>query len=173
MKTTAVGIEDKVDELLAVLDTDVRHIQESLSRLNELRSLVIKRDDEALGKLLERIRGDSDGYTANGARRNSIRSELATALGCSLEQVTLASLETALPKEKIDQVKQTRARLKSLTEELKKEHASTALLLSECARFNSLLLNSILGLGQTGVLTYGSDGAAKRQAHRVFVNLQF
>ncbi|MHC4482152.1 MAG: hypothetical protein ACYSW4_01245 [Planctomycetota bacterium] len=65
MKATAVEIEDKVDKLVVVLDKDIQHIQEALSQLNELRSLVIKRDEVALGKLLERIRVESDGYTAN------------------------------------------------------------------------------------------------------------
>jgi len=58
------GNPDKVDELLVILDKDTQQIQESLSRLNELRSLVIKRDDAALGKLLERIQYESDSYRA-------------------------------------------------------------------------------------------------------------
>jgi len=45
MKSTATEIEAKVDELLSCLDKDSQHIQESLSQLNRLRSLVIKRDD--------------------------------------------------------------------------------------------------------------------------------
>ena len=62
MKATSISIEDKIDELLAVLDTDIQHIQQSLSYLNELRSLVIKRDDTALGTLLGVIRAGSDSY---------------------------------------------------------------------------------------------------------------
>ena len=53
---------DKVDELLIILDKDAQHIQESLSRLNELRGLVIKRDDAALGKLLGSIQSESNSY---------------------------------------------------------------------------------------------------------------
>ena len=55
LRVNAKWEPDKVDELLAVLDKDIEHIQRSLSRLNELRRLVIKRDDTALGKLLESI----------------------------------------------------------------------------------------------------------------------
>ena len=62
MKPATTSIEDKVDELLLVLDEDIRHIQQSLSWLNELRSLIIKRDDASLGKLLELIRSESEGY---------------------------------------------------------------------------------------------------------------
>jgi len=63
--------------------------------------------------------------------------------------------------------------LKALTGELKKEHLRTALLLSECARFNSLLLRSIFDLGQTGAVYYNSNGATKRQMDTAFMNLQF
>jgi len=50
MESTMPGIEAKVDELLAVLDEDIRHVRASLLRLDELRSLVIKRDQAALGR---------------------------------------------------------------------------------------------------------------------------
>ncbi|MHC4500298.1 MAG: flagellar export chaperone FlgN [Planctomycetota bacterium] len=173
MKVAAIEIEGKVDELLVVLDKDIQHIQESLSRLNELRSLVIKRDDAALDGLLEKIRVESDGYAANELKRQSIRKELAIALGCNFEQMTLSRLEAALSEGKEAQVSRRKTRLRSLTKDLKKEQLSTALLLSECARFNRLLLNSIFDLGKTGTTTYNSSGATSRQSDTAFVNLQF
>ena len=173
MNATAIGIENKVDELLACLDTDVRHIQEKLSQLNELRSLVIKHDDAALGKLLESIQVKSDSYRTNESNRQAIRKELANILGQGLEQMTLSALEASLPDAKREQINRMKTKLRSLTEELKKEHLSTTLLLSECARFNSLLLRSVFDLGQTGAVYYNSNGAARRQADTAFVNLQF
>jgi hypothetical protein len=173
MKATAIEIEDKVDELLAFLDEDSRHIQESLLKLNELRSLVIKRDNTALGKLLESIQTESDSYRSHELKRQSIRKDLANSLGCNLEQMTLSRLEANLPKEKKDQVTLRKTKLKSLINELKKEHLSTTLLLSECARFNNMLLKSIFDLGKTDVVYYDSNGATKRQTDTAFVNLQF
>jgi uncharacterized coiled-coil protein SlyX len=173
MKATAIEIEGKVDELLVVLDKDIQHIQDSLSRLNELRSLVIRRDDAGLGKLLESIQSESDDYKIHELKRQSIRKELAIAFGCNLEQMTLSRLEAILAEEKKVQVAKRKKKLRSLTEELKKEHLSTALLLSECARFNSLLLKSIFGFGKAGMIIYSSDGSTKRQADTAFVNLRF
>ena len=173
MKATAIEIEDKVDELLTFLDEDGRHIQESLLKLNELRSLVIKRDDAALGRLLESIQAESDSYRSHELKRQSIRKDLANALGCNLEQMTLSRLETNLSKEKKDQITQRKTKLKSLINELKKEHLSTALLLSECARFNNMLLKSIFNLGKTDVIYYDCNGATRRQTETAFVNLQF
>jgi len=173
MKATAIEIENKVDELLTFLDEDSRHIQESLLKLNELRSLVIKRDTAALGRLLESIQAESDSYRSHELKRQSIRKDLANALGCNLEQMTLSRLEANLPKEKKEQVILRKTKLKSLINELKKEHLSTTLLLSECARFNNMLLKSIFDLGKTDVVYYDSNGATRRQTDTAFVNLQF
>ena len=173
MKATAIEIEDKVDELLAALDKDSRHIQESLLKLNELRSLIVKRDDAALGRLLESIQAESDSYRSHELKRQSIRKDLADALGCNLEQMTLSALEASLPKEKKAQVTRMKAKLKSLITELRKEHLSTTLLLSECTRFNNLLLKSIFDLGKSDVVYYNSNGATRRQTDTALVNLQF
>jgi len=173
MKATATEIEGKVDELLAVLDKDIRHIHDTLSQLNELRSLVIKRDDTALAKLLGSIRAEADSYAANESKRQSIRRELAGAFSCNVKQMTLSRLETLLPEQKKVQISDRKASLRALIKELKKEHSSTAMLLSECARFNSLLLRAIFDVGKTGTVTYSPNGAAKQQIDTALVNLQF
>lgn len=172
MKSTATEIEDKVDELLACLDKDSRHIQESLLQLNKLRSLVIKRDDAGLDTLLKIIQTESDSYRNHESKRQTIRKELANAFGCNIKQMTLSALEASLPKGKKAQVTKKKAKLMSLIEELKKEYLSTTLLLSECTRFNNLLLKSIFDLGKTGTVYYNSNGATKQQTDMTFVNLQ-
>ena len=172
MKAMVTGIDNKIDELLAVLDRDIQHMQESMSRLNELRSLVIKRDDTALSNLLEDIRAKSDNYADNESRRQSIRNELAHAFGCDVKQMTLSRLEKTLPKGKNTQVAQRKAKLKSLTSKLKEEHLITVLLLSECARLNSLFLNSIFNAGKTGTVMYDSNGITRRQIDTALINLR-
>ncbi len=148
MKTVAVEIEDKIDQLLVCLDKDAQHMQESLQQLDEMRRLVIKRDEAALGKLLESIQADADRYRKHESNRKSIQKELADCLGCSFERMTLSALQTSLPEEKKDQVAQMKAKLKSLSAELRREYLSTALLLTECARFNNLLLKGIFDPGK-------------------------
>jgi hypothetical protein len=172
MKTASIGIEDKIDYLSSVLDRDIEHIQASLLRLNELRGFVIKRDDVALTRLLGDIKADLDSYAANESERFSIQKEMAGALGCEPEQVTLTRLEGILPKEKTIQLKERKEKLRSLTRELKKEYTSTAILLSDCMRFNKLLLRSIFKIGKTEAVVYSADGRAKQQAETAFVNLQ-
>ncbi len=172
MKPSATEIKDKVEELLTCLEKDSQHIQESLSQLNKLRSYVIKRDDSGLSKLLKTIRSETSSYRNHESRRQTIRKELANTLGCNTEQITLSALEARLPKEKKEQIIKQKAKLMSLIKELKKEHLSTILLLSECARFNNLLLKSIFDLGKTGTVYYKSNGATQQQTDMAFVNLQ-
>jgi len=173
MKMTGSELESKVDELLVVLDEDIRHIKRTLSQLNELRASVVKRDDVALGRLLESVQVESDSYRNSELRRESIRKELALALDCDLEQFTLSRLEAALEQEKRADVMRVKTALRTLVEELKKEHFSTILLLSECARFNSQLLQSVFGFGKTEILTYDSSGSTRRRPDMGFVNLHF
>lgn len=172
MKAIASEIEEKVDELLACLDTDVKHIEESLSHLNELRSLVIKRDDATLGRLLESIRAGSSRHADHDAKRQAIRKDLAKMLGCEFERMTLTALASRVPESRKRQIKETQATLRALTEKLRKEHTSTALLLSECARFNNLLLKSVFNLGRTGGVYYDSSGGTKRQTAAALMSLQ-
>lgn len=173
MKSLPVQLGTKVGELLSVLDKDIEHIKQNLSRLNELRGLLIKRDDEAMLRVMEKIHLETEGYTDNELRRDSIRKELAAALGYKPERMRLTELEKELPIEQKESVRQKRAELKELTEKLKKEHTRTGLLLKECARFNKLLLKSILETGKTGTTEYDSKGQTKRAKGTAFVNIHF
>jgi len=207
-------IDHLLDKLLAVLNKDIQHIQDSLSWLNELRSLVIKRDDVALSKLLQSIRAESDSYVSNERQRQSLRKDLANALGCQAaaqianrkwqianrksqianvdkrlaisdkrkaisdmrhaicdKRLTLSSLAAILPEEKKAQITNIKTKLRSLVEQLKREHLSTSLLLSDCARFNNLLLKAIFDLGKTGTV-YNPKALAKRQTDTAFVSLR-
>ena len=172
MEATIVGTEEKIDELLVVLDENIRNMRESLSRLDELRGLVVKHDEPALAQLCETIRAESDSYRNCELKRQSMRKELAVILGCDIEHVTLSRFEGILAGEKKAQVAKKKAELRSLAGKLKKEHLKTTMLLSDCARFNGALLRGVLELGRTGAITYTSDGSTKAQAETGFVNLQ-
>jgi hypothetical protein len=52
--------EIKVDALLAALDEDIRSTQSTLSQLDVLRSLIIKRDDKALEALLRDLQEEAE-----------------------------------------------------------------------------------------------------------------
>lgn len=163
----------KVDELLAVLDEDIRHLEAHLSHLEELRGLLIKRDDAALGRLLIDIRQQGDAHAVNERRRHEIRTELAGLLGCNDAQVTLSTLQASLADPRRQAVIDRQAKLKSLVQRMKREHTLTSLLVSDCARFNRSLMGAFFGLGHSGGMTYGPSGAARAQTDASLVSLQF
>ena len=173
MNAEAIEIESKVDELLTILDRDIEHIQQSLSRLSEMRELVVKRDEVSLGKLLESIQTESDIYAANEQKRQAIRKTLADLLGFGIEQMTLSKLEQSLSMEKKAEVSWRKIKLRLLAGQLKKEHLSVAMLLTECARFNRLLLNGILGRANHNTVMYDSSGLSKQQSDTAFMSLNF
>ena len=167
-------IEKKVDKLLECLEVDIQQIKQNISYLNEMRSLIIKRDDIALSKLLEAIQETSEIYKDKEKERQSIRRELADFLGCSLEQVTLSKVEENLSEISKNKVIEIRENLRLFIEELRREYSSTVMLVSECARFNKILLKSIFDLSKTGTCSYDARGATRRQGGEAAVmNVKF
>lgn len=167
-------IEKKVDKMLVCLDKDVKQIQQNLSYLNEMRSLIIKRDDVALGKLLQKAQEESEAYKENETNRQSIRQELADFLGCSIEEITLSKVEESLPEISRNKIIEIRENLRSLIGEFRREYASTVMLVSECDRFNKLLLRSIFDISKTGSFSYDSRGTTRRHdGEAALMNMKF
>lgn len=173
MKPARIEIKDKIDQLLAVLDKDIKHAERSLIYLNDLRSFVIKRDSVALARLLEKIRAQTDNYVANELKRLSLRRELADAFDCEPQKMNLSKLEANAPEQDKAQISRRKAKLTRLTKKLRQEHIATAMLLAECGRLNRLLVKTIFGTNTNSTVTYDSNGTTARQADTAFVNLQF
>ncbi len=160
----AVEIENKIDEMLECLDVDIEHLETNLLRLNDLRALVIKRDDAQLMRLLNDIQMESDSYREHEFKRQMIRKRLANLLGCGIEKVTLSNLASMLDEEKRNFVNVKKARIKALVESFKSEYASTIILVSDCSKFNKMLIKSIFEPSKTGSVYYKPNG--KVREHR-------
>jgi hypothetical protein len=172
MTMTLPVVDTKVEQFLAVLDEDIRHLETTLSRLDALRSLLIKRDDTALEKLLGEVRGQGQECSANERMRQSLRTALARSLGWSGSRLTLSGLRAVLPEPQRAAVTARQEQLKSLVARLHREYTLTAVLVADCARFNRMLLTTLLGpAGQWGI-TYRPNGAARQQANAVTMSLQ-
>lgn len=70
-------------------------------------------------------------------------------------------------------VAQRKAVLEQLIGKLKTEYAATALLLSECSRFNRLLLDSIFGSRGKGAMMYNASGQTQQHNGGGFITMQF
>ena len=165
-------VETKVEQLLAVLDEDIRHLETTLSQLDALRGLLIRRDDAALEQLLGEIRGRTEVYAANEHKRQMLRADLALRLECTAGRFTLSRLESMLPEPQRGAVASRREQLGALIHELKREYTLTTLLVSDCARFNRTLIRTLFGAGrQTGVI-YSPSGEARQQMNTTLMSLQ-
>jgi arsenate reductase-like glutaredoxin family protein len=173
MKTSIFEIEDKVKQLLVVLDRDIENILQNLTRLNDLRSFVVKRDEVSLQKMLASIQTQSNNFKDNDAQRKTIREELADIMNCEFSKVTLSALENELSGDLKREVNERKIRLKTLASQFRKEHISTSKLLAECARFNGMLLRSILELGHARTITYNPQGITERQSNSAIMNMEF
>jgi hypothetical protein len=175
MKTVMSEKEKKVGQLLGALDKDIEYLELSLSSLNELRGMVIKRDDALLGGLLEIIQQRSGCYRGHELSRENLRKELALIYGCGFEEMTLSRLEIEeeLAVGLREQISAKKGRLSFLAGQLKNEHKATFYLLSECARINKMLLHGMLDLGGPGTVSYNSNGTASKQTDTNFINMRF
>jgi hypothetical protein len=165
-------ISDKIAQMLSCLQEDIRNIEQILEYLDEIRASVLKRDENVLSHLLQITQAEADEYKNQESRRNLIRAELANFLNYDVQQITLSKLEQILPESIQAQVKEKKNKLKLLTDKLQKEHLNTILLLSECARFNRMILSGIFDFGKKDVITYSASGIKPRQAGRNLVNFK-
>jgi hypothetical protein len=172
MKKLTLEFEDKVRQMLDVLDTDVENIQLNMNMLNDLRGFVIKRDDKSLEQMLEKLHTQPNRFRDNELRRTQLREELAQAIGAEPKDTNLSAIERQLTGELRKQVREKKLKLKLLTAMLRKEHDSTAKLLTDCARFNSMLLKCILEAGQAKTITYNPQGLSERQSSSAIMNME-
>lgn len=170
MKTLTLESEDILDQFMGVLDMDIQQLEKNIAVLDQLRCLVVKQDNDGLSQLLNKIQSEVKGHHENGLKRLALRKELAFSYGCDIEQLTLSRLETVLPGQKKLQVSQRKIKLQTLSARLKKEYENTQRLLSDCARFNRLLLKSIFNLGRSEATTYNAAGSTRRQMNAVFMD---
>jgi hypothetical protein len=172
MIMTSPAVEMKVERLLAVLYEDVRHLETTLAQLDALRGLLIKRDDAALDQLLGEIRGRTEVYAANEQTRQALRADLATALGYDMNRLTLSKLQSMLPDRHRAALAARQKKLGSLIGELKREYTLTAVLVSDCARFNRTLVRTFFGAASQAGVTYSPSGQARRQTNATVMSLQ-
>ncbi len=165
-------IETKTIALVEALDEDIRHVETVLSRLDTLRTLLIKREDAALEQLLGDIRPESDRYRRNEQKRQQLRRDLAAALGCTEGELTLSSLQSQLTGWTRDAVADRQARLRSLTAQLKRQYTLTVLLLRDCTRLNRSLLRAFFGSSGRGGTTYSATGAEKRPLPQALMSME-
>jgi len=170
---TSSLIETKVDVLLSVLDDDIRHVDTTVTQLDALRTLLIKRDETGLEQLLRELRGQGQQYRAVEDRRQALCRELAGELGCDARSVTLSVLRKVVSGSRRAALADRQQRLKAQMQRLRREHRLTQALVVDCARFNHSLMRAFFGADGERRTTYGATGVARHQTDVALVNLHY
>lgn len=161
-----------LDEVNAFLDMQTAYVKETLERLDHLRAAVIRRDEGALEKMSDEVRHESFRKAQYDRAMQALRQSLARILGCRAEEVCLSRLcqqvEPAVQKDLSERQKTLQLIIRRLNNEV---HATEALL-QECARFNRLLLNSLLG-NQPQAVTYDARGISRWSPQGNLMNMRF
>ena len=150
--------EPLVGELLAVLDEHAELLELKRAQMQELSAVLMASDDSATEILLQRIEQVQRTETLLDARLASLRGALAGAFNCPAGEFKLARLIEELPADMGAAVETRRQRIVEGVQRFRRQHLETVMLLSECARVTTLLLDSILPAGEA-VVTYGATGA--------------
>ena len=151
------GIAGLVEELIRLLDEQIELLDVRCSQLAALSDATTRRDDEALEALLADIESAQQHQTGADTKLQALRNALANAAGWPVEQMRLALLIEHLPDQQSTAVDYRRQQIILLTDRLKRQHMETALILSECARVNRLLLEALFPETRS-VTTYGAKG---------------
>jgi hypothetical protein len=165
-------IEKDIAEMLEILDADIVNTESDINTLNELRGYLVSRDEKNMLGLLYAVRSIIQNRQDNQAKRFNVRKKLAQSLGCAVEKLTLSKLCDCIEEPFKSAIAERRNVLIQIVERFKTEYEATVFLLSDCARFNSLLLRSLVGLGLTESVTY-EHGKVNRVDNAAFINMQY
>lgn len=164
--------EKDIAEMLEILDADISNTESDINILNELRGYLVSRDEKNMLRLLYAVRSIIQNRQDNQAKRFNVRRKLAQSLDCAVEKLTLSKLCDYIEEPFKAAIAERRNVLVQIVERFKTEYEATVFLLSDCARFNSLLLRSLVDFGSAESTTY-KPGKVNRIDSAAFINTQY
>jgi flagellar biosynthesis/type III secretory pathway chaperone len=160
-----------VAEMVALLDEEIHLMEQRLAQMDATRQAIVRRDDNALDRLLLEAETIQNTQTATDLKLRAVRQTLAEAFGCRMGEMKLSWLLERLSDEQRPQIEYRRQQIVLLAEQLRQRHLETALLLSECARINRLVLESLFPEADN-VQTYGTQGQTSWQMEAGLVDTE-
>ena len=160
-----------LEELNTFLDEESSHVEATLLRLDMLRAAVVRRDEGALEELLSQVQAETERKKQSELAQECLKLKLSGILGCSRADVNISRLCEYLDGADRQVIQNKQAKLQQLVRRLQNEHQATNMLLRECARFNRLLLSSIIGQ-QNQSTTYNAKGQGQWSMQRGLMNMK-
>jgi len=159
----AKPMEPLVEELVAALDEQIELLKLRRALLEGLCQAMLHRDEETVEKLLDRIEQAQPLQAAADGGLMALREELAKALRCDARQLKLSMLWQRLGAAQRQRLESRRGEVLAQAEAFRRQHLTATVVLTECARVNRLLLESLFPPSQA-VVTYGTRGTEEWRA---------
>ncbi|MCD4823810.1 MAG: flagellar protein FlgN [Phycisphaerae bacterium] len=159
MKENNSQLHEMAGELLSLLDEEIGLLHIRCRQFDSLYDAILHRDNPALETLLEEMANSQQDQAELDTQLEALRIILAKSLECDPKELKLSMLSDNLDQPLATEVEYKRQQIILLAEKLKRKHLDTALLLSESARINRMLLEGLLPNNET-VTTYGVGGAS-------------
>lgn len=171
MPMLSPSLQQALDEVNAFLEAQTAQAQTTLDRLDALRAAVIRRDEDALEELSGQVQAESARKAQYERATQMLREKLSALLNCPAEAVCVSRLCEHLPVEARGDLTQRQGLLQGLVRRLNNELRATDSLLRECARFNRVLLNSLVGNSQQ-TATYDARGVSRWNLQGSLMNMR-
>ena len=151
------SMDGLIGELESVLDEEILLLEQKRRQLEDMGGAILDRDDDSLGRSLEEAEQTTQRQQAADLRLQALRNTFAEVLNLPAKQVRLSDIAETVDQAQRQTIEYRRQQIILLAEEVQKKHLETALLLSECARINQLMLESLFPQHQEAS-TYRPDG---------------
>lgn len=157
MKLDTPQLREMAPELLALLDEEIRMLHLRKAQFDELYDLILHHNEPRMEALLDEMTCAQQDQTQLDTKLKALRTLFAKAIGCQERELRLLLLAKYLDPPYGTELQYRREQIILLAEQLKRKHLDTAMLLSESARVNRILLEGLLPSSEP-VTVYGTNG---------------
>lgn len=158
MKEITRELDGMIPDLLVLLDEEIALLGLRTRQFDDLYEAILHRRDEKMESLLEEMTTAQHHQAELDEQLQAMRTMCARTLKRPMREIRLSELIGLLEGQSQTRLQEKRQQIILLSERLKRKHLTTAILLSESARINRLLLECLLPKTEA-VTTYGAGGA--------------
>ncbi len=148
---------EMLQRLTECLDRQIELLGARSDELDALTKAVCANDNDRMEKVLEAMEQSRQRQDQADREFKGARDKLAEHLGWQVDQTRLHRLLEMIREPQRQALAKRRQQVVVLADALRQKHRQTSMLLSECSRINSMLIDCILGK-QERVTVYGAAG---------------
>jgi hypothetical protein len=171
MMTREADMQGPIGQMLGILDEEISLLALRRDQLEQLSRTILDRDDTAMERLLDEIEQAQQAQASADARLDAARAALAAELDVPAGELKLSGLVRRLPPHLALAVDYRRRQIIDLAQAVRRKNLEAAIILSECARINHLLMQSLFP-AERSVTTYRQGGSSTWRSGAALVDAQ-